>query len=317
MIVKIGIIGCGAVTELLYLKTIPNISDCKIAYLYDKDVQRAQYLASIINAEVTDIDTLRANSDVIIICTPPSSHHQLVKDSMIEGKIIVCEKPFVPYYEDAIELIQLAKEKKCKLYVAHFRRLFPSLVLAKKIASTIEWGPLKKINIVEGGRFIWQAKSDYFLKNKEGGVIADTGSHTIDSALYIAGLDTMIKGKDDVTIEQVIKDKSEPSHRVDAKFKIKDIEVNLKLSRHEVLANQIALIFENGEIIVPAFLASYVLIKTNKGRLIVNSSEKYTRLEEVFYHQYKNILAGKNDDIFNADRFAGLTLIIDKLNNIA
>lgn len=313
---KIGIIGCGAVTEQFYLKTFPNLPNCRIEYLFDKDQERSRFLSSISGAKSSGFEELKEKSDIVIICTPPASHYSLVKESLKDGKVVVCEKPFVSTYKEALDLVESCTSVNSKLYVAHFRRLYPSVLLAKKLIKTLDLGNLNTICVNEGGRFNWGAKSDYFLTNPLGGVIFDTGSHTMDMGLFISGLD---EKQVDVHINKIMKDKIEPSHEVTANFDIKweggKVGVDFKLSRYEVISNQVSFVFDNGELIIPSFLSNFVLVKTFKGRSVIYSSYKYNNNQEVFYNQYRNIFSENNDEYFSAKRFLSLTKILEVLNN--
>lgn len=316
MVKKVGIIGCGAVTEKMYLKTLPLIKQFKLSYLTDRDANRTARLAAISGAQAVELNTLKENSDVIIICTPPESHYDLTKSVLQPTKTVVCEKPFMTSYNNAVELVDKATQDNCTLLVAHFRRLFPSVVLARKMVNTLDLGTLQKISINEGGRFTWGAKSDYFFSSKYGGVTLDTGSHTIDMALYIAGLDN---SDFSIDLKDVQKDKTEPSHKVSANFTLNNadqhVEVDLLLSRYEVMANQVVLTFTNGQLIIPSFAATYVLLKTNKGNVVTYAPEKQSSIMEAFFLQYKNIAGEIDEDIFNARRFLGLTKILETINN--
>ena len=51
-------------------------------------------------------------------------------------------------------------------------------------------GQVTELSAFEGGRFSWQAESGYVYKDPYGGVLFDTGSHTLDTLLYVACFDT-------------------------------------------------------------------------------------------------------------------------------
>jgi predicted dehydrogenase len=314
---EIGIIGCGAVTEQFYLKTLPLIETVRIKYLADRDIERAKKLAVKMQAEATtDLEELRKGSDIVIVCTPPDSHYSLVKDSLSKGKIVICEKPFLTQAKQVTELVELAKKVDAKILVAHFRRTYPSVQLAKSLIETSNLGVLKSISISEGGRFNWSAVSDYFLTNNLGGVALDTGSHTIDMALYVAQLDTqelIIKSID------IKKDKVEPSHEVDAKLLTEvngnPLEININLSRYKALANQIVFKFENGKITIPTSLSSLVKVQNDKRKVIVYSNEKLKNAGFAFYEQYKRMLVNNKADDFSAERFYNLVNILETINN--
>ena len=60
---------------------------------------------------------LQSGIDVVHICTPPTTHGELIKRALKAGKHVVCEKPLCLENEEAQEIIELEKEtgKKCTL----------------------------------------------------------------------------------------------------------------------------------------------------------------------------------------------------------
>lgn len=53
---------------------------------------------------------LQSGIDVVHICTPPTTHGELIKRALKAGKHVVCEKPLCLENEEAQEIIELEKE---------------------------------------------------------------------------------------------------------------------------------------------------------------------------------------------------------------
>jgi hypothetical protein len=85
----------------------------------------------------------------VFIATPPKSHYEYVKEYILKGKNIFCEKPLTLDYLSAKELIELSKEKNVKLYINNlflFRDEFKSINYTNfnKIESVwLKEGPFK------------------------------------------------------------------------------------------------------------------------------------------------------------------------------
>jgi len=85
----------------------------------------------------------------IFIATPPKNHYEYVKEYILKGKNIFCEKPLTLDYLSAKELIELSKEKNVKLYINNlflFRDEFKSINYTNfnKIESVwLKEGPFK------------------------------------------------------------------------------------------------------------------------------------------------------------------------------
>ena len=144
----IGIIGCGSVTQKFYIKTLPYLSGISIDYIYDIEYNIAQIVSKIINARIVELDELIEKSSYIIIATPPHTHYNLIKKSIKQNKIVICEKPFVSKLDEAKELIKLSNAQGAKLYIAHVRRCYPTLILTKQIVESGIIGEIKEINIL-------------------------------------------------------------------------------------------------------------------------------------------------------------------------
>jgi predicted dehydrogenase len=315
---KIGIIGCGTVVQTSYTQILPKIKGIQIENVYDLNESQARIVAERFNCSVASLDDVLQHSDYVLIATPPDSHYQLIKASLEKGVHTICEKPLVTKKNEAEELITVAKDKGVKLYTTHFRRFFPSIELAQGLIKTGTLGALKEIWMIEGNRFTWQTKSNYILDNPYGGVLYDTGSHTIDMALYIAGIDNR---NCEVEILEIDKDKNEPSHQVQAKFILRtknqqSINCRLFLSRYRDLANKITMIFENGTLEIDTRLQSKIRLIGPNSTVIVYTHKEYKNAGDCIAMLYHNIFNSQDDHMFNAERFVNLVSILEQLTSL-
>lgn len=85
----------------------------------------------------------------IVISTPASSHYELVKKSLENGKNVFVEKPFATQLKEAEELTDLAEKKKLILMVG-FTFLYNSAVI--KVKELIDSGELGKIYYIYSQR---------------------------------------------------------------------------------------------------------------------------------------------------------------------
>ncbi|RZK38503.1 MAG: Gfo/Idh/MocA family oxidoreductase [Pedobacter sp.] len=313
MIRSVGIIGCGAVIQSSYTEALGKYDNIVVRYVYDLNKDLAIKVAKIFHAEVVEKHELLLKSDIIIIATPPSSHFELIKESLAQGKKIICEKPFVGTVKEAEDLIELARNKGAQLFVAHFRRYYPSVLLAQSLVESGVLGKISEIEVYEGGKFSWQTQSGYVYTDPYGGVLFDTGSHTIDMALFVSGLD---KTQDfSVDIVDLSKDKLEPAHHVEAALKINagtsKIDFKLKLSRRTILANKIRIKGENGHIDISVQLTNYVRLTGKNGKsTVLYSPNSYDYFYDCFASQFKEMFGDVENSIFSADRFRNLVNVL-------
>jgi predicted dehydrogenase len=312
---NLGIIGCGAVTQNNYVKALPMFSDIKVKAVFDVDEKQAILVAKQLNSTYTSKTDLLSSCDIIIIATPPSTHRLLIEESLSKDKIIICEKPFVGSAEDAGYLVNLAEASRAKLYVAHFRRLFPSVILARDIIKSKLLGDILSIEVYEGGRFSWQTKSGYVYNDPFGGVVFDTGSHTIDMALFIAGLDVSSLSISNVETK---KNKSEPSHEIFSTMLLnsedQEFKFSVKFSRKILLANKIRINGSNGYLDIPVGLANFARLGTKYDSTVIYSNTKYNDLMDCFAMQFKYMFYSSDNSIFDAARFINLTNVLERIS---
>jgi len=97
---KVGIIGFGKWAK----KIIPIINDISI-------------INFIINSK-TDYRNIKSEVDWIFVLTSNQTHYKIVKYFLNLRKNVFCEKPLSLSYKKSLELFQLAKKNKKKLYVS-------------------------------------------------------------------------------------------------------------------------------------------------------------------------------------------------------
>lgn len=122
--------------------------------------------------------------DLVVISTPPNSHYQWAKESLLRGIHVVLEKPMALSADQCDELILLAADKDLMLVVYQNRRFDEDFVTMRHIIRSGEIGDVYHYDSFIGG---YSRPCDYWHSNTEvsGGAIFDWGSHFIDQILNI------------------------------------------------------------------------------------------------------------------------------------
>lgn len=118
--IRIGIIGCGRVANR-FPDESKVVNGVVIAGSYDIDKaveDDFNHKFSLLNNFDT-LEKLYASCDAVYIATPHLSHYSLVKESLMNGKHVLCETPLVLNKEQAQELYKLAEEKGLVLMEAN------------------------------------------------------------------------------------------------------------------------------------------------------------------------------------------------------
>ena len=92
----------------------------------------------------TDYDRalIDANIDAVVIATPTSTHFDLAKKALEANKHVFVEKPLTLNYQQAQELVDLAKEKEKKLMVGYLLEYHPAVTEMKRRLSQNEIGEI-------------------------------------------------------------------------------------------------------------------------------------------------------------------------------
>ncbi|RJS78984.1 NAD-dependent epimerase/dehydratase family protein [Methanophagales archaeon] len=193
--IKLGIIGCGAVTNELYIPALQSIADrCQVVAVVDKDLKRAKKTASALSAEIITENyksLLNKNKiDAAIVALPHFLHAPVTIDLLEAGINVLCEKPMALNLEEARKMIEIQKDTGKILAIGLFRRFYPSVQMIREIIKRNMFGAVKRFLWLEGEeKYSWPAQSTFFFNRKQagGGVLIDAGAHSIDQILWWFG----------------------------------------------------------------------------------------------------------------------------------
>ena len=83
---KVGIIGCGAIANIIASRIVPEDNGINIRYFFDKDIERAENLASFAGGvAVLDLDEMLNDVDLVLECASPSSVKLLAPKILEKG----------------------------------------------------------------------------------------------------------------------------------------------------------------------------------------------------------------------------------------
>lgn len=119
---KVAIVGCGKIADA-HASQIRKIEGCEIVGVCDREPLMAKQLQERFPVKgcFTDLGELISNGrpDVVHITTPPTSHFDIARFCLEQGRHVYVEKPFTLNAEEAQRLINLANQKGLKLTVGH------------------------------------------------------------------------------------------------------------------------------------------------------------------------------------------------------
>ncbi len=202
---RVALAGCGGIARA-HLQAIG--APCLVA-LCDQNVDAATRLRTESGCDAPTFATLKdalesQKPDVVVICTPPTTHFELVRLALESGANVLCEKPLATTARDALGLVDLAYCHEKTLRTAAKYRFHEGVVNAKSLLDSGEAGALESVRIAFGAPFdfkkLWHSNTSL----SGGGVWMDNGPHALDLARFFAGelrLNSVAQWKCDADLE--------------------------------------------------------------------------------------------------------------------
>ena len=141
---KVGIIGCGAIANIITTSIVQEDNNIDIAYFFDKDIERAENLASLANGvAVLNFKDMLDDVDLVLECASPDSVKEYAPIILNEGidMIIMSIGAFMDtdFYS---EVLNISKENNARVHLPS-----GAVVGLDGIKAVAKFG-LKEVNLV-------------------------------------------------------------------------------------------------------------------------------------------------------------------------
>jgi UDP-N-acetylglucosamine 3-dehydrogenase len=137
--VKVGIIGCGGIAPL-HIEAYRKLKDVSVVGLCDLDLQKAKNLASKSRIQKTFDNYMvmleKEKLDLVDICTPVSTHADIVCNATKIVPAILVEKPMALNVLECDKMIKEARKNGSKLCIGHKQIFSPNIQRAKLIVDS-------------------------------------------------------------------------------------------------------------------------------------------------------------------------------------
>jgi UDP-N-acetylglucosamine 3-dehydrogenase len=176
---RVGVIGVGYWGQN-HVRVLKEIDDIESLSICDLNIETLRLVAKkyqvkwYINFEEM---IRRERLDAVTICTPTSTHSNIAIKVIEMGIHAFIEKPMASTIEEAITIVDKAKEVGVKIMVGFIERFNPAVQIAKEL---IKQGRIGKL-ILSSARRV----SAYPVRVADVGVVKDYGIHEIDVARYL------------------------------------------------------------------------------------------------------------------------------------
>jgi predicted dehydrogenase len=186
--VRVAVLGTGSLGKehVRIYAELAAAGQVEFAGVYDTVAETAQRLAQKHGVRAFgSVAEATAASDAVNIVTPTSTHYDLTRLFLQQGRHVLVEKPMTDNAAQAAELVQIAQEKDCVLQVGHVERFNPVF----KYLETVATEP----RFIETHRL-----SPYPARSTDIGVVLDLMIHDLD--VVLAFVKSPVKSVDAVGI---------------------------------------------------------------------------------------------------------------------
>jgi myo-inositol 2-dehydrogenase/D-chiro-inositol 1-dehydrogenase len=134
---------------------------------------------------VSSLDELLASCDAVDICTPTTSHADLVTRAAAAGRHVLCEKPLARTAAEAARLVATCAAAGVQLYPGHVVRYFPEYAA---MHAAVAAGTIGEVAVQRFSRTGSRPVAPWFSDDElSGGLVLDQAIHDLDFARWNAG----------------------------------------------------------------------------------------------------------------------------------
>jgi predicted dehydrogenase len=202
--VRVGLIGCGGIAGR-HVNWFARHPACRQVAFCDTDPEAAEAKAAQARdlqdeTETTTYESYepllaRDDIDAVAVLLPHHLHYRVAKAALEAGKHVLVEKPMVTDAEEAADLAATAERTGRRLGIAYQRSYMPEYLYVKQLVAAGSLGPVRFVSahleqswyaLATGDHGAGTWRTDW--RQAGGGMLVDTGSHTVAALLDVTGL---------------------------------------------------------------------------------------------------------------------------------
>jgi NDP-hexose-3-ketoreductase len=298
--INIGILGCSAIADKTVLPTIKCNPNFNLVMVGSRSEEKGRVFGEKYGCKFGDYEAVLNNKsiDAIYVSTPTGLHFEWGMEVLGSGKHLLLEKPFTATIEQAIEIVETAKNKNLiamegLAYVYH-----PYFIELKNL---IDKNVIGEIRLVESS-FGFPKLPITDIRNKHeigGGAILDNLIYPLSLGLSLFG-DNYQSHSYQIHYNKDLKIDERGFLRLDWE----NLSANLTYGFGFTYKNCIDFWGSNGTISIdraftkPANQDAEIIIKTNDGinRVVVNAANQFDLMLDGFYQKISGQdLSNKNE----------------------
>lgn len=198
--VRVGVVGTGAVSQLVHLPVLAERGDVELLAVADADTPKARAIGERFDVErIVDVDALCNDADVeaVFICTPNHLHEEQAVAALQAGKHVLVERPMALTAAGAKRVLAAAKEANRTVVVGMSHRFRPDVSALRSFVAGGELGRVYAARVAWMNRRVQVRRTTWRQRPEEagGGAFMDLGVQSLDMALWLLGMPRITRVK--------------------------------------------------------------------------------------------------------------------------
>src|SRR6266852_1596742 len=200
--IEVGLIGFGLAGRAFHAPVIRAVPGLHLAAILQRSGAEAAEKYPDVRI-VRSVDELLAIPEIrlVVIATPNETHYPFARQCLEAGRDVVVDKPFTTILEDAVSLVEIAKNADRLLTVYQNRRYDGDFQALRQLVAAGTLGRIVRFETTYD-RYRPQLKPSAWREASRpgSGILFDIAPHLIDHALVLFGLPEAVTA--DVRIER-------------------------------------------------------------------------------------------------------------------
>ena len=295
--IKLGIVGCGHVTNNNHLPVILANDEIDLKWVYDKDLTKSKNTANLFNLNfLNQIDDFSVQSiDILLIAIPLLNRDYYYNLIFKHNKSALIEKPAFNNYKNFLYIKEKIIRNNNIINYGFQRRFYKNINYLKSLISNNFFGTIKKVYIGEGSRVRRSERDGNWylndLSQSGGGILIETGSHTVDLISYIFE-------PDDIKVINYNENLSFNNVEMDVSISLNIFKKNtynfpaeIDISYLKDLKNLFIIEFENLKLVMQNSLVGKIYLQNDKSYTTSEFNINYDNdIDYIFKYQLKNFM---------------------------
>jgi predicted dehydrogenase len=148
-VIELAVIGCGHWGPN-HIRVFNSLPDSRVGAVADLDEEKLRSVREMYPEIRCEWDYRRVlenpSLDAVVVATSVSTHYEIVRDAILAGKHVLCEKPLCENSEQAQELVGLALARGRILMIGHVFLFNPGIMKLKELVDTGDLGELQYLS---------------------------------------------------------------------------------------------------------------------------------------------------------------------------